>query len=150
MKKLNPYFTFNGNCREAMKFYQKCLGGKLYFQTAGESSASEKMPVEMKKIIVHASLVSESFALMASDMADDGGLIKGNTVSVSINFSSERAFRSCYKKLSYGAQQTYPAQHNFYGILFGAVTDRYGNQWLLHFSKNNSKNKKYGTHQSTH
>ena len=134
MKKLNPYFTFNGNCREAMKFYQKCFGGKLYFQTAGESPASEKMPAEMKKIIVHASLISENFVLMASDMVDDQGLVKGNAVSVSVSFSSERTFRSCYKKLSYDAQQIYPAQHNFYGILFGVVTDRYGNQWLLHFS----------------
>ncbi|MBX3257448.1 MAG: glyoxalase/bleomycin resistance/extradiol dioxygenase family protein [Chitinophagaceae bacterium] len=141
MKKLNPYFTFNGNCREAMKFYQKCLGGKLYFQTAGESPVSEKMPAKMKKIVVHALLTSDSFILMASDMTDDQGLIKGNAVSVSISFFSERAFRNCYKKLSYRAQQTYPVQHNFYGILFGSITDRYGNQWLLNCSKERIKAK---------
>lgn len=131
MKKLNPYFTFNGNCREAMKFYQKCFGGKLYFQTAGEMAVPGKMPAKMKKIIVHASLTSESFALMGSDMVDDPGLIKGNTVSVSMSFSTEKELRSCYKKLSYGALQTYPVQYNFYGMLFGSLTDRYGNHWLL-------------------
>lgn len=131
MKKLNPYFTFNGNCREAMKFYQKCLGGKLYFQTAGEMPVPGKMPAKMKKIIVHASLISESFALMGSDMVDDPGLIKGNAVSVSMSFPTEKELRSCYKKLSYGALRTYPVQHNFYGMLFGSLTDRYGNHWLL-------------------
>jgi len=25
---LNPYLHFNGQCEEAFKFYEKCLGGK--------------------------------------------------------------------------------------------------------------------------
>jgi len=136
MKKLNPYFTFNGNCREAMKFYQKCLGGKLQFQTAGGSPMAEKMPAQMKKAIIHASLTAESFVLMGSDMVGDQGLIKGNTIAISMSFSTEKALRSCYKKLSYGALQTYPVQYSFYGILFGSLTDRYGNHWLLNCPKN--------------
>ena len=135
MKKLGPYLTFNGNCREAMKFYQKCLGGKLQFQTAGGSPMSEKMPAKMKKTIVHASLTAENFVLMGSDMVSRQGLIKGNTIAISMSFATEKALRNCYKKLSYGALQTYPAQHNFYGILFGSLTDRYGNPWLLNCSK---------------
>ncbi len=135
MKKLDPYFTFNGNCREAMKFYQKCLGGKLFFQAAGESPMSQKMPAKMKKTIVQASLVAENFTLMGSDMVDDRGLIKGNAVSVSMLFSTERELRNCYKKLAHGALHTYPLQYNFYGILSGSLTDRYGNQWWLHLSK---------------
>ena len=27
MKQLNAYLRFDGNCREAMSFYQECLGG---------------------------------------------------------------------------------------------------------------------------
>lgn len=135
MKKLSPYLTFNGNCREAMKFYQKCLGGKLQFQTAGGSPMSEKMPAKMKRTIVHASLISENFVLMGSDMVGDQGLIKGNTIAVSVSFATEKALRSCYKKLSYDAIHTYPVQHNFYGILFGSLTDRYGTHWLLNCPK---------------
>ena len=26
---LNPYLIFNGQCEEAFKFYEKCLGGKI-------------------------------------------------------------------------------------------------------------------------
>src|SRR6185312_5274964 len=32
-----PYLIFNGNCREAMTFYQTCLGGELSVTTFGES-----------------------------------------------------------------------------------------------------------------
>jgi len=27
--KMNPYLTFDGNCAEAMRFYERTLGGKL-------------------------------------------------------------------------------------------------------------------------
>ena len=89
----------------------------------------------MKKTIVHASLISENFVLMGSDMVAEQGLIKGNAIAISMSFATEKTLRSCYKKLSYGAQQTYPVQHSFYGILFGSLTDRYGNHWLLNCSK---------------
>ncbi len=29
MKDITPYLTFDGSCREAMTFYQQCLGGEL-------------------------------------------------------------------------------------------------------------------------
>jgi len=28
---LNPYLYFNGQCEEALKFYEQCLGGKITF-----------------------------------------------------------------------------------------------------------------------
>jgi len=33
MKQINCIPDFNGNCREAMTFYQKCLGGDLQVTT---------------------------------------------------------------------------------------------------------------------
>jgi PhnB protein len=29
MKEVTTYLTFDGNCREAISFYGKCLGGEL-------------------------------------------------------------------------------------------------------------------------
>lgn len=37
MKEITPYLNFGGNCREAMTFYQRCLGGELTVGTFGES-----------------------------------------------------------------------------------------------------------------
>jgi len=33
MKQVNAYLNFDGNCRQAMKFYQKCLGAELELTT---------------------------------------------------------------------------------------------------------------------
>jgi hypothetical protein len=36
---LNPYLYFNGQCEEAFRFYEKCLGGKITFMMMWKDSA---------------------------------------------------------------------------------------------------------------
>jgi PhnB protein len=135
MSTVNSYLTFNGNCREAMTFYQQCLGGELVFQTVGESPLSEKMPKKMKNYILHSTLTNGSLLLMGSDMAPETGLIRGNAVSLVLNSGSEKELKSCYKKLSAGGQETHPLQKTFWDALFGGLTDQFGNHWLLNCNK---------------
>lgn len=135
MTQLNTYLTFNGNCREAMTFYKNCLGGELNFQTIGESPLADKMPEKMKDCILHATLTNGRLIIMASDMVAEKGLIKGNAVSLMLNCSSEAEVKTCYQKLVSGGIATHPLEISFWGALFGDLTDKYGNQWLLHFDK---------------
>jgi PhnB protein len=130
---INSYLTFNGNCREAMTFYKNCLGGELSLQTIGESPLSEKMPEKMKNCILHSTLTKDNFVLMASDMVAEKGLIKGNAVSLMLNCDSEKELRQFYNKLSEEGEQTHPIETSFWGALFGDLTDKFGNQWLLHY-----------------
>lgn len=132
---LSSYLTFNGNCREAMQFYATCLGGVLKFQTIGESPLSEKMPAQMKECILHASLINGDMVIMATDCVREEGLIKGNAVSLCLNFSSEEEIKDMFKKLAAGGKTNHPLQNTFWGALFGDVTDKYGNNWLLNYNK---------------
>ncbi len=132
---INCYLTFNGNCRQAMEFYKRCLGGKLHFQTIGESPIAEKMPRKMKSYILHATLINEHFVLMASDMVSEKGLIKGNAVSLMLDCNSESDIKKYYERLSRGGEQTHPVENTFWGTLFGDLTDKFGNHWLLHFER---------------
>ena len=135
MTQINSYLTFNGNCREAMTFYKTCLGGELTLQTIGESPLADKMPPKMKDCILHATLTNGTLLIMASDMVGEKGLIKGTAVSLMLNCSSEDEIRDYYTKLSLGGEATHPLEISFWGALFGDLTDKYGNQWLLHFDK---------------
>lgn len=135
--KINAYLTFAGNCREAMQFYQQCLGGQLNFQTIGESPLANRMPAEMKNAILHATLIKDSMVLMASDMVGDQGLSLGNSVSLMLDCKSEHEIKNCYSNLSAGGLQTHPLELTFWGALFGDLKDKYGNHWLLHFQKEN-------------
>ena len=135
MTSIISYLTFNGNCREAMTFYKRCLGGKLSFQTIGESPLSNKMTLKMKKSILHATLIKGSMIIMASDMVSEKGIIKGNAVSLMLNCSSEREIKNYYKKLSSGGNASHRLEDTFWGAIFGDLTDKYGNHWLLNFTK---------------
>lgn len=136
MTQINSYLTFSGNCREAMNFYKDCLGGELTLQTIGESQLAEKMPPQMKECILHATLIKDSLVLMGSDMVGERGLIKGNSISLAINCSSEEEIQSLYQKLSAGGNRDHALEESFWGATFGDLTDKYGNHWLLNFGKN--------------
>lgn len=135
MTQINAYLTFNGNCREAMRFYKECLGGELTLQTVGESPMADRMPPQMKQSVLHSTLTKGALLIMASDMVSEQGLMKGNTVSLMLNCSSEEEIKSCYARLSKGGEATHPLENTFWGALFGDLTDKFGNHWLLQYDQ---------------
>ena len=72
MAQFEPYLSFNGNCAEAMRFYEKTLGGKIEMSmTYGEAPPMPGQPApsgDAAKRIMHASMTLEGDRIMASDM----------------------------------------------------------------------------------
>jgi len=133
MSTINSYLRFNGNCKEAMAFYQNCLGGELNMQKVGESPMAVNMPQQMQDKIMHASLKTDGFTIMASDLCDERGVIKGNNVSLLLDCDSEDQIRSVYKKLSVGGKKTHPLEKTFWNALFGDLTDKYSINWMFNY-----------------
>ena len=138
MTQLNSYLTFGGNCREAMTYYKKCLGGELELQILGESPMADRIPKEMKDYILHSKLTTAGFVIMGSDMTPETGLKIGNSVSLMLNCRSEAEIRIYFDKLSVGGIVLHPLEMTFRGDIFGDLTDKFGNNWILSFNKNNS------------
>lgn len=136
MTQINAYLNFNGNCREAMTFYKTCLGGDLSLQTVEGSPIEVQCPAGMKHQILHSSLTKGALLLMGSDMIGPDGYIKGNTVALSLNCSSEEEINSFYTKLSEGGKILDPLKTQFWGAMFGVFNDRYGIRWMLMYDKN--------------
>ena len=68
MSQLDPYLFFDGTCAEAMRFYEKALGGKLeMMMTQAEAPPSAGVPPGSPERIMHASLALGDRRLMASD-----------------------------------------------------------------------------------
>ncbi len=141
MTQINAYLGFNGDCREAMNFYKECLGGELTLQTVEGSPAEAQCPAAMKHQILHASLVKNGLILMGSDMVGPEGIIKGNTIALSLNCSSEEEINTFFSKLSSGGQIIDPLKMQFWGALFGVFTDKYGIRWMLNYDKNQNTEK---------
>lgn len=132
MIQISPYLNFGGNCREAMTFYQACLGGELFFQTVEESPLAENLPKEIKDYVLQANLHKDGVALQGSDMVAEEGLLHGNRISLSIELNDKLVIKSLYEKLSEGGTQTVPLCYNYCGILLGELTDKFGTYWMLH------------------
>ena len=135
MPRISSYLTFNGNCREAMSFYQDCLGGELFFQTLGESPASDRMPPSMHKFIVQASLRRDELLLVGSDLSEDKGLIPGNSVSLLLHCQDPEELTKLYNRLSEKGEATQLPEVNEQGALMGGLTDQFGIHWLLWWLK---------------
>ncbi|ASZ12590.1 VOC family protein [Chitinophaga pendula] len=131
MTQINTYLTFTGNCREAMCFYQECLGGQLTFQTVGEMAGAGLLPAILTEAIVQATLQNRYLFLAGSDMVEEEGLVKGNNISLLLCCDTEREAQDYYWKLVAGGIATYPLQKGQEGALWGTLTDKYGHQWLL-------------------
>jgi PhnB protein len=136
MTQINAYLNFNGNCREAMNFYKECLGGELALQTVEGSPIEAQCPPAMKNQVLHASLMKDGILLMGSDMVGPDGFIKGNTIALSLNCSSEKEINSFFSTLSRNGQIIHPLKMEFWGAIFGVFTDKFGVRWMLNYDKN--------------
>lgn len=72
---------------------------------------------------------------MGSDMVGEKGLVKGNAVSLMLDCSSYEKIKEVYEKLSADGCKDHALEESFWGAIFGDLTDKYGNHWLLHFDK---------------
>jgi len=58
MTNLTPYLFFDGQCRQAMEFYQTCLGGDLILTTVKDTPAKDQMPAFQHDKVLNARLKS--------------------------------------------------------------------------------------------
>jgi len=137
LTQLNAYLRFNGNCREAMTFYQSCLGGELNIQTVGESPMAGQMPPAMHNNVLHSVLAKDGFELMASDMTGPEGVVKGNAVTLCIIESSKAELEPIFTKLSAGGTVNTPLTEEFFGT-FGDLTDKFGIGWMFQAGGNSN------------
>lgn len=129
---LEPYLFFKGNCKEAMEFYKSVFGGELTMSTLGESpkEALEQMKVDESRYgeIMHSSLKGP-VNLMASDsqMASD----QAAKVELSLGGTDETQMKEIFDKLADGGKIKMPLEKQFWGDMFGMLTDKFGVDWNM-------------------
>ena len=128
---LNPYLLFNGNCADAFKFYEKCLGGKIVTMMTHEGTpAAEQVPANWREKIIHARMTVGDYVLMGSDAPPDRyAPMKGFTVSFTADSpaDAERIFKALSEKGAVGM----PMQQTFFAARFGMVVDQFGTPWMI-------------------
>lgn len=127
---LTPYLLFDGNCEQAMRFYQSCLGGELTILKVKDSPAKDRMPASYQDRVLNARLQSGAMDISATDwLRPDRKRIPGNTVCLYLNGTTE-TLTNLFEKLSDGADVNDPLSKQFWGT-YGALNDKFGVRWMF-------------------
>jgi PhnB protein len=135
--KLSPYLNFTGQTKEAMEFYQSILGGELKLQTYKEAGFPHD-PKDDDKVI-HADLQNDTLSFMASDGDDEHPVHMGDNIHMSIMGTDESELRGFFEKLSEGGKVDMPLVKQFWGDIYGQLTDKFGVHWVVNISSDEQK-----------
>jgi PhnB protein len=128
---LNPYLLFNGQCEAAMKFYDKCLDGKItMIMTYGDSPAASHVPTNMAKQVIHASLAVGDLLLQASDCPPDK-YEKPQGFAVTLQIPDVAKGELVFNALANGGKVTMPFGKTFWAKGFGQLEDKFGIPWMV-------------------
>jgi PhnB protein len=128
---MNPYLSFNGQCEEAFKFYEQCLGARLglIFRYAG-TPLSNDVPADWQDKVMHGSLTVGEQVLMGGDVAPDGyEEPQGFSLSLQINSIAEA--ERIFLELGKEGRVVVPLEQTFWAARFGMLVDRFGIPWLI-------------------
>lgn len=128
------YLNFNGNCRQAMAFYQNCIGGYLELQPVGESPMSEHMRDTPPDHILHSKLENGNIVIMASDMAHGMIAENGNAYSICLVCDTEEEINRLFNNLSEGGVIIEKLNTAPWGAVFGMLVDKFDKNWMFNYT----------------
>lgn len=128
-----PYLGYNGNCAQAMRFYERTLGGKIELMMSGaESPMADQIPKEFAHRIIHARLVLPGGGTIYAGDAPAHLPYEGiKSVSITLDYATTAEADKVFKALSDGGQVTMPMMPTFWAKVCGMVTDKFGTPWIV-------------------
>ena len=113
MPVLDSYLFFNGNCAEAMRFYERTLGGQLERVMNYGDSPDKNCPAGAANLVMHACLRLDGRALMASDCPPEHPTAAMAGFALSLNYEKPEEARRIFDALSQGGTVTMPMTKTF-------------------------------------
>jgi PhnB protein len=128
---VNPYLFFNGNCQEALNYYQKVLGARIEAVVSYENGPDDMpTPPEWKKKVMHAKITIDGEVVMASD-AFPGHFNQPQGFAVSLQVEDPADARRRFDALADGGTVTMPFDKTFFSKGFGMCVDKFGTPWMV-------------------
>ena len=134
--KLQPYIMFNGNAREAIDFYTQALGGQVTFiQNIVKHQQTIKR--SCNKWSHHACKYQmRGYELMIADAHPARTVTFGEAINISIATTSKEEWQKLFDALANGGKIDMPYVLQFWGAIFGSVTDKFGVSWMVNAEQN--------------
>ena len=131
MHQLNAYLFFDGNCADAMRFYERTLAGELFLMTHAQSPMAGQTPAGSADRILHARLTFDGGMLMASDSMVGQPYAGMKGFSLSLIYPTVAEAKQAFDALAAGGKITMPLDKTFWAEAFGMLVDRFGTPWMV-------------------
>ena len=132
---LSTHLSFNGQCGEAFRLYEKVLGARIQMtMTYGESPMADMVPQDWRDKILHTTLALGDHTIMGAD-APPGHFEPPQGFSVAIHIDDPQEAERVYQALAEEGQALMPLQETFWAVRFGMLVDRFGIPWMINCGK---------------
>lgn len=125
---ITPFVFFQGNCKEAMTFYNGILGGTLTMKTYSEELGN-KTPEGWSEKIAYAVLEVGTTRIKAWDSKIANA--EARKVELEISGDDEPKLREIFDALCEGGKAKHPIERQESGRLVGRLFDKYGLDWIV-------------------
>ena len=134
---LTPFLLFDGNCAEAMAFYQSCIGGELAITRVRDTPMKGQMHFEQHHKVTFANLKSGVIEFSATDWLHPTRTPRqGNTVAMYLRGGKYDELRAIFDKLAAGAnKELLDDLRNMPFGIYGHLADKYGVHWFFQGEK---------------
>jgi PhnB protein len=127
------YLAFNGNCADAMRYYEKALGGKLeVLMNGADSPMAAQIPKESAHRILHARLALPGGGMLYAGDCPESMPYEGiKGVSIAVDYPTVAQAEKVFQALADGGRVSMPMQPAFWAKSWGMLTDRFGTPWIV-------------------
>jgi len=132
---INAYLNFNGNCRDAVKFYEEVFGTEPpRIISYGDSPADSAFPVpeEARDLVMHTELIIQGSPVMFADVLPGMPFVLGDNISLLITANSQDEITLLFDKLKQGGIVHHKLQETFWSKCYGSLTDKFGIPWQFY------------------
>ena len=139
MARTSTYLNFKGQTEEAFTFYRGVFGTAfngpvMRMSEAPDMPGAPPLTDAEKRMVMHMELpIVGGHVLMGTDVMESRGhrFNPGTNVSINLEPDTREESRRLFAALAEGGQITMELQDMFWGGYYGALTDRYGVQWMV-------------------
>lgn len=131
MPMLDSYLFFDGNCAEALRFYERVTGGKVQMMMKyGDSPDPAQCPAGSADRVMHGNIIIDGRNLMASD-TPVGQFKPMQGFSLSLYYDKPEEAKAKFDMLAEGGSVVMPFAPTFWAKGFGMLTDKFGTPWMV-------------------
>ena len=128
-----PYVSFNGNCADAVAFYEKAFNVKaeiMRYKDAPPENGYEA-PEGTENLVMHAQFEIDGAMIMFCDIPPETPIKIGENIAIMAEFDGPEKAKAAFEALKEDGEVNMDIQETFWSKCFGSLTDKFGVSWNI-------------------